>query len=60
MFAATYAEQFDGYSGQQLQATGERTYGPDVLVQTKIVKSNGRSALIRSYRPGASPATENG
>jgi hypothetical protein len=22
MFAATYAEQFDGYSGQQLQATG--------------------------------------
>jgi phospholipid transport system substrate-binding protein len=44
--AATYADQFDSYSGQQLQVTGERPYGPDVMVQTKIVKSNGDSTRL--------------
>jgi phospholipid transport system substrate-binding protein len=38
--AATYADRFDSYSGQQLQVTGERTYNTDVIVQTKIVKSD--------------------
>jgi phospholipid transport system substrate-binding protein len=38
---ATYADQFASYSGQQLQVTGERPTGSNVMVQTKIVKSNG-------------------
>src|SRR5205085_8784450 len=37
---ATYADQFDSYSGEQLQVTGERPTGKGVIVQTKIVKSN--------------------
>ena len=44
--AATYADQFDTYSGQQLQVTGERPSGPDVIVQTKIVKANGESTRL--------------
>jgi phospholipid transport system substrate-binding protein len=39
--AATYADRFDSYSGQQLQVTGERPYNGYVIVQTKIVKSDG-------------------
>ena len=38
--AATYADRFDSYSGQQLQVTGERPYNADVIVQTKIVESD--------------------
>ncbi len=41
--AAPYADQFDSYSGQQLQVTGERPNGNDIMVQTKIVKSNGET-----------------
>ena len=37
--AATYADQFDTYSGEQLQVTGERPLGADVVVETRIVKS---------------------
>jgi phospholipid transport system substrate-binding protein len=44
--AATCAQQFDSYSGQQLQVTGERSYGADVMVQTRIVKSNGESTRL--------------
>jgi phospholipid transport system substrate-binding protein len=44
--AATYADQFDTYSGEQLQVTGERPYGADVMVQTKIVKSNGEATRL--------------
>ena len=44
--AATYADQFDTYSGQQLQVTGERPNGSDVMVQTKIVKANGESTRL--------------
>jgi phospholipid transport system substrate-binding protein len=39
--AATYADQFDTYSGEQLQVTGERPLGADLVVETKIVKSKG-------------------
>jgi phospholipid transport system substrate-binding protein len=39
--AATYADQFDTYSGEQLQVTGERPRGADVVVETRIVKSKG-------------------
>ena len=44
--AATYADRFDSYSGQQLQVTGERTYNADVIVQTKIVKSDGDTTTL--------------
>jgi phospholipid transport system substrate-binding protein len=44
--AATYADRFDGYSGQQLQVTGERPYNADVIVQTKIVKSDGDTTTL--------------
>jgi phospholipid transport system substrate-binding protein len=44
--AATYADQFDTYSGEQLQVTGERSYGADVMVQTRIVKSNGEATRL--------------
>jgi phospholipid transport system substrate-binding protein len=39
--AATYADQFDTYAGEQLQVTGERPHGADVVVETRIVKSKG-------------------
>lgn len=44
--AATYADQFDTYSGEQLQVTGERPRGADVMVQTNIVKSNGQATRL--------------
>jgi phospholipid transport system substrate-binding protein len=43
---ATYADQFDTYSGEQLQVAGERPYGADLMVQTKIVKSNGEATRL--------------
>jgi phospholipid transport system substrate-binding protein len=43
---ATYADRFDSYSGQQLQVTGERSYNADVIVQTKIVKSDGDTTSL--------------
>ena len=44
--AATYVDRFDSYSGQQLQVTGERPYNADVIVQTKIVKSDGDTTTL--------------
>jgi phospholipid transport system substrate-binding protein len=44
--AATYADRFDSYSGQQLQVTGQRPYNADVIVQTKIVKSDGDTTAL--------------
>ena len=44
--SATYADRFDTYSGEQLEVTGERPYGSDVIVQTKIVKSNGETTTL--------------
>jgi phospholipid transport system substrate-binding protein len=43
---ATYADRFDTYSGEQLEVTGEQPYGSDVIVQTKIVKSNGETTTL--------------
>jgi phospholipid transport system substrate-binding protein len=43
---ATYADRFDSYAGQQLEVTGERPYNGQVIVQTKIVKSNGEVTNI--------------
>ena len=47
--SATYADRFHSYSGEQLQVTGEQPYGTEVMVQTKIVKSNG-DAVSLNYR----------
>ena len=44
--AATYADRFDSYSGEQLQVTGERPSGNEVMVQTKIAKSNGEATRL--------------
>jgi len=44
--AATYADRFDSYSGQQLQVTGQRPYNADVIVQTRIVKSDGEATTL--------------
>jgi phospholipid transport system substrate-binding protein len=44
--SATYADRFDSYSGEQLEVTGERPYRSDVIVQTKIVKSNGETTTL--------------
>jgi phospholipid transport system substrate-binding protein len=44
--AATYADRFDSYSGQQLQVTGQRPYNADVIVQTQIVKSDGDTTAL--------------
>jgi phospholipid transport system substrate-binding protein len=44
--AATYADRFDSYSGQQLQVTGQRAIGNDVMVQTRIVKSDGDTTRL--------------
>jgi phospholipid transport system substrate-binding protein len=44
--AATYADRFDTYSGEQLQVTGERPNGAEVMVQTKIAKSNGETTRL--------------
>lgn len=44
--AATYADRFDSYSNEQLQVTGQRPYGPDTIVQTRIVKPNGEETSL--------------
>jgi phospholipid transport system substrate-binding protein len=44
--AATYADQFDSYSGEQLQVTGEQPHGAGVMVQTRIIKSNGEATRL--------------
>jgi phospholipid transport system substrate-binding protein len=47
--SATYADRFDSYSGEQLQVTGEQPYGAEIIVQTRIVKSEGDSVTL-NYR----------
>jgi len=44
--SATYADRFDTYTGEQLEVTGEQPYGSDVMVHTKIVKSNGETLIL--------------
>lgn len=44
--AATYADRFDIYSGEQLQVTGERPFGADLIIETKVVKSNGETTRL--------------
>jgi phospholipid transport system substrate-binding protein len=44
--AATYADQFDSYSGEQLQVIGEQPYNSQVIVETRIVKASGEPVTI--------------
>jgi phospholipid transport system substrate-binding protein len=44
--AATYADRFDSYSGERLQVTGEKPFAANVIVETRIVKSNGKPVEI--------------
>jgi phospholipid transport system substrate-binding protein len=44
--AATYADRFDSWSGEQLEVTGEQPYNGNVIVQTKIVKPNGEATTL--------------
>jgi phospholipid transport system substrate-binding protein len=43
---ATWASRFDSYSGEKLEVGGERPYGAAVLVDTRIVKSDGEPVSI--------------
>ena len=54
--SATYADRFDSYSGEQLEVTGERPYRSDVIVQTKIVKSNDETTTLDAFCIGGRPA----
>ena len=44
--SATYAERFDRYSGEKFEIDGERLYGAEVIVETRIIKSNGEPVEI--------------
>ena len=43
---ATYATQFDGYSGEQLKVVSEEQIKHGTLVRSQIVKSNGEAISI--------------
>ncbi len=43
---ATWADRFDGYSGEKLEVTGDRPYANAALVETRIVKSDGEPVTI--------------
>lgn len=44
--AATYADRFDSYSGEQLQVLGEQPLAYGTLVQTRITQSDGKPVTI--------------
>jgi len=43
---ATYADRFDGYGGERLEVTGERSTQFGTIVQSRIVKSDGEPISI--------------
>jgi phospholipid transport system substrate-binding protein len=43
---ASWADRFDSYSGEKLEIGGERPYGAAILVDTRIVKSDGDPVSI--------------
>lgn len=43
---ATYADRFDGYSGEQFRVLGEQSSPFGTIVQSQIVKSNGEPVNI--------------
>src|SRR5258708_12645017 len=43
---ATYATQFDDFSGEQFQILGEQQINDATIVQTQLVKSDGEKVTI--------------
>jgi phospholipid transport system substrate-binding protein len=43
---ATYADNFDGYSGEKFEVTGQQTNPVGTIVQSRIVKSNGETVSM--------------
>ena len=43
---ATYADNFDSYSGEKLEVTGQQTISYGTIVQSRILKSNGESVSM--------------
>ena len=56
MTVTTYAHEFDGYDGQKFEVGAVDTRGPDKLVHTKIIQSNGKSDDL-TYRMRQSGST---
>jgi phospholipid transport system substrate-binding protein len=50
MTVATYAHNFDGYSGQKFQLVSVDTRGPDKLVHTVLVGGNDKTNLVYRMR----------
>lgn len=44
--SAVYADRFDSYSGEKFEVVGERTYGTNVIVDSRIIKSDGEPVAI--------------
>lgn len=44
--AATYADRFNDYSGEQLQVTGDEPYAGGVIVETRIVRASHEPVTI--------------
>jgi phospholipid transport system substrate-binding protein len=45
--AATYADRFASYNGQQLEVIGAQPHGSDAVVDSRIVRSSGEAVMIR-------------
>ncbi len=45
--AASYADRFSNYSGQKLLVTGEQPRGSSVVVDSEIVRSEGKPVVIK-------------
>jgi phospholipid transport system substrate-binding protein len=43
---ATFAERFDGYSGEKFEIRGDRSMGPGILVENALVPPNGEPVRI--------------
>lgn len=43
---ATYADNFDSYSGEKFQVTGQRTTPYGMIVESRLVKSDGSPVII--------------
>jgi phospholipid transport system substrate-binding protein len=44
--AATYADRFDRYSGERFEVAGETDFAGGLIVQTRIIKSDGEPVAI--------------
>jgi phospholipid transport system substrate-binding protein len=44
--SATYADRFNGYSGEELKVTGDQPYAGGVIVDTKIVRAGQQPVTI--------------